>query len=360
MSKYEARLESDLAHIREKLAHLGEAVESALKNASRALFTAEEELAYKVILGDFPINRASRELDKICHGFFAVHLPSAGHLRFISSVMRANLELERIGDYAVNICREAVQIGPPPEGILGQQMEVMAREVQDILGKAIAAFNGADPALARSEIEQASQVTRGFDAVFKNLVNAEGKIGVRELLCYLVIFNMFSRVADQAKNICEETVFAVTGQTKPPKSYRVLFLDEDNSTLGPMAEAIARNLFPESGEYKSAGRQAAAVMNPHLIRFMDECGAEFGSQSPQQLKADHELVDYHVLISLQGAVKSYIESVPFHTIALEWEVGEAPVGPDLAATRDQFEVLYRTLALQVRGLMMSLCGGEGS
>ena len=145
MSKYEARLESDLAHISEKLANLGEAVESALKDASRALFTAEEELAYKVILGDFPINRASRELDKICHGFFAVHLPSAGHLRFISSVMRVNLELERIGDYAVNICREAVQIGHLPEGILGQQMEGMSREVQDILGKAIAAFKGGDP-----------------------------------------------------------------------------------------------------------------------------------------------------------------------------------------------------------------------
>ena len=360
MSKYEARLESDLAHISEKLANLGEAVESALKDASRALFTAEEELAYKVILGDFPINRASRELDKICHGFFAVHLPSAGHLRFISSVMRVNLELERIGDYAVNICREAVQIGHPPEGILGQQMEGMSREVQDVLGKAIAAFKGGDPAQARSEIEQASQVTRGFDTVFKNLVSEEGKVGVRELLCYLVIFNMFSRVADQAKNICEETVFAVTGQTKPPKSYRVLFLDEDNSTLGPMAQAIAHKLFPQRGVYESAGRQAAAAINTNLNCFMDERGIEFGTPSPEMLNSDHELADYHVVVSLQGTVKSYIDSIPFHTIALEWEVGEVPVGPDLAATREQFEALYRMLALQVRGLMMSLCGEEGS
>ena len=41
-------------------------------------------------------------------------------------------------------------------------------------------------------------------------------------------------------------------------------------------------------------------------------------------------------------------------------MGEVPVGPDLAATREQFEALYRTLGLQVRGLMMNLCGEEGS
>ena len=40
-----------------------------------------------VCLDDHPINRASRALDKSCLGFIAVHLPSAGHLRFIAATM---------------------------------------------------------------------------------------------------------------------------------------------------------------------------------------------------------------------------------------------------------------------------------
>ena len=97
MSQYEARLERDLGRIRVEIRDLAEAVQVSLETASRALFAGDHELSYSVCLGDHPINRASRALDKACHGFIAVHLPSAGHLRYISAVMRANLELERVG-----------------------------------------------------------------------------------------------------------------------------------------------------------------------------------------------------------------------------------------------------------------------
>ena len=68
-----------------------------------ALLTRDRELAAEVILGDLPINREVRAIDALCHAFVARHLPSAGHLRFVSSVLRLNVELERIGDYAVTI-----------------------------------------------------------------------------------------------------------------------------------------------------------------------------------------------------------------------------------------------------------------
>ena len=55
---------------------------------SRALLTLDRDLAYATVLGDKPINREIRELDRLCHAFVARHLPSAGHLRFVSSVLR--------------------------------------------------------------------------------------------------------------------------------------------------------------------------------------------------------------------------------------------------------------------------------
>ena len=354
MSKYEARLESDLAHISEKLANLGEAVESALKNASRALFTAEEELAYKVILGDFPINRASRELDKICHGFFAVHLPSAGHLRFISSVMRVNLELERIGDYAVNICREAVQIGHPPEGILGQQMEGMSREVQDVLGKAIAAFKGGDPAQARSEIEQASQVTRGFDAVFKNLVSEEGKVGVRELLCYLVIFNMFSRVADQAKNICEETLYMCTGQYMKhigKEVFRVLFVDDDNASASQIAEAVGNALDQPRLVFTSAGIAAKSITS-ETAGFLKSKGHDISNNISKSVDNIPNLDHYQVIVALSDLGTNAFPAPPTKTISIVWELGQAAAS---------MEETYTFLNQNIEDLVQAILGqSEGN
>ena len=359
MSHYEERLEKDLAHIRGSLADLASAVERAYGSAAKALFSGDDKLAYAVVLEDLAINRASRELDRICHGFFAVHLPSAGHLRFVSSAMRVNLQLERIGDYAVNICRESVQIGQPPKGAIGQEMQRMAEEAQDALSRALAAFNDGDSDQAKINADQASRTARSFSAVFKSLVNEEGNLRVEELFYYLVIFNMFSRVVDQAKNICEETVFTVTGQTKPAKSYRVLFLDEDNSALGPMAQAIAGHMFPQSGEYASAGRQPASAINGDLARFLAERGIPLTALSPKKLDPSAaELADYHVIVSLQGPIKSYVDPPPFHPIALEWEVGELPAGTDQAENTAQFEALYRSLALQVRDLMTALHGEE--
>ena len=359
MAQYEERLQNDLAQISDKLANLAQAVETALENATQALLAGSDEQAYAVMLGDLPINRASRELDRICHGFIAVHLPSAGHLRFVSAVMRVNLELERIGDYAVTICRETAQVGHPPAATVAQQMESMAAESRRILGQAVAAFNDNNTDLAEQTMGEAEGVRRRFEDIFNNLVNEGDNIGVKDLFAHIAVFNSLGRVADQAKNICEETVFAVSGQTKAAKVYRVLFLDEDNSTLSPMAQAIARKNFPNSGVYHSAGRQATAV-NGELLEFLQERGLSLEDHAPQALDPAAELADYHVIVSLQGPVKSYLERIPFRTAALAWDVGAPPAGPDAAQNKTQFETLYRDLALQVRDLMITLRGEEAT
>ena len=76
-------------------------VEEALENAVTALIKIDHELAYAIILEDNCINRGFEEINQLCYGFVARHLPSAGHLRMISSILRMNIEMERIGDYEV-------------------------------------------------------------------------------------------------------------------------------------------------------------------------------------------------------------------------------------------------------------------
>ena len=361
MSHYEERLENDLNRIREQLTAMGNQVREAAKNAVHALLAGNTKLAYATVLGDHPINRASRSLDKLCHGFIALHLPSAGHLRVISATIRANIALERIGDYAVTICREAVQLSAAPQGTLAREVELMSEESRRMLEQALQAFDEGNAEKAKATMVMAEQVERTFDTVFSDLVAEKEHLDIKELFGYLVIFNMIERISDQAKNICEEAVFAVTGETKAAKTYRVLFLDEDNTCLGPMAEAIARKTFPHSGQYVSAGRKAGSKLDANLTRFLNERGVSAEGLEPRTLDlTPEELPDYHVIISLQGTVASYVDAIPFHTAALEWDVGTPPSDGDAAQAAQRYEEIYRELAVQIRDLMTTMRGEEAS
>ena len=93
MALYEKRLQEDLTHIRGQVRTMGDMTEKVLRNAVHALLTRNQKLANETVLADHPINRQMREVDRLCHGFIARHLPSAGHLRLISSIIRLNIAI---------------------------------------------------------------------------------------------------------------------------------------------------------------------------------------------------------------------------------------------------------------------------
>ena len=182
---------------------------------------------------------------------------------------------------------------------------------------------------------------------------------VKSLLAMFAVFTQLKRVADQAKNLCEETVFAVTGDTKAPKVYNVLFVDEDNSCLSQMAAAIAAKNYPGSGIYTSAGREPASALNATMVKFLEDRGISLEGARPGPIDITPlELTTQHVIVSLQGPVSNYFEQIPFHTTPLEWDVGPIPDNSDPAEARRRLEEVYREIALQVRDLMETLRGED--
>jgi phosphate transport system protein len=357
MSQLEERLERDLNNIHDRVAKMGEQVQEAVKNAVYAIQTGNTKLAYSTVLNDNPINRCMREIDKICHRFFAIHIPTGGHLRLLSSVIRANIELERIGDYAVTIAREAAQLSEPPSGVIGRELERVANETMLMLRQSIKAFTELNADMAKSTMVMASELEHNLDAVYMEMMSNDERDKVEEIVAIFVIFNQLKRVADQSKNLCEETVFAVTGETKAPKVFNIMFIDEDNSCHSQLAEAIARNNYPQSGNYRSAGRREAGSINSDLRTFMENRGIEFSHAqmtSIEELTAK-EISDQDVIISLQGNISSYLPHIPFHTSVLEWDLGEVPDKEN----SHEYETLYHQLAILIKDLM-ELLRGEGA
>jgi len=353
MSHLEQRLENDLQNLRSKVIEQAHKVKSGIKDAIHALQTGNNKLAYATVLNDFPINRTMREIDRLCHKFIAVHLPSGTHLRLLSSIIRINIELERMGDYAVIMAREAVQLSAPPSGLMGKEIERLTTETLLMLKQSILAFEEMNSELAKSTKLMAASMEYNLDVVYQEMTQNSELQNTKDTLALFVIFTQLKRVADQSKNICEDTIFAVTGQQKAPKVYNILFIDEDNSSLSQLAEAIARKNYPDICKFQSAGRTAAAEVNTELVSFLNSRSIDSSSLTTRSIKdlAAQEISKQHVIVSLQGDVNTYLDFIPFHTTALEWDISSDYEEQDM-------EKLYRSLALHIKDLVELLHGDE--
>ena len=361
MPIYETRLSDDIARIREEVASLGAAVQKALEDAVLAALNGDKPLANQTILRDHPINRQTREINRLCHAFLAIHLPSAGHLRSISSIIRLVNELERIGDYAATIAREGLQLPHLPSGLLKREMEQLAEQSGTCLRQAMKSFNEKDVELARKTRNIASEGKGLSDLVFEDLVkeSENSNAQIRYLFDVLILVGRMKRVCDRSKNICEETLFTVTGETKPAKKYGVLFLDRANNCQSQIAEAVARKSFPNSGEYSSAGLHKGAELKLELLRFLEDYGLAFGTIESKALDPDPQRIEkFDVVVSLDGPVNAYLPEQPFRTVFLDWDVGASPENLDEAATTERYAELYREIAIRVSDLMTTLRGEE--
>ena len=129
-SHYEERLQKDLAWIQDLIGIVGHAITKAIDDAVRSVLNHDQDLAALTVIGDYTINRQTRELDRLCHAFVARHLPSAGHLRYVSSVLRLSIALERIGDYAATVSRSAVQLSSAPSPVVRRDIEMMCEHAR--------------------------------------------------------------------------------------------------------------------------------------------------------------------------------------------------------------------------------------
>ena len=100
-------------------------VQTALERSVHALLARDRQASAETILGDLRINRETRAIDRRCHAFVARHLPTAGILRYVSSVLRLNIALERIGDYATTIARTVPHLSTDAPPVVKRDIEMM-------------------------------------------------------------------------------------------------------------------------------------------------------------------------------------------------------------------------------------------
>ncbi len=361
VSHYEARLERDLTEIRSRFSSLSTLVEEQVRDAVQALLTHDSELANRVILQDRIVNRETRALDKRCYGFVVRHLPVAHHLRYVSAVSRLDVALERIGDYAVTVCRHSLRCSAPPPERIARAIELVAQQSRDSLVEALRAFNEEDVEVAQRALGLTGPVDSTHDKAFEDLVTAGETHDqpVRDLFAYLRALYVLLRVSDQAENIAQETLFAVDGETKNPKVYRILFVDRANDCRSQMAEAYARKVFPECGVFSSGGWEPADSFRQEAVPFFEEHGLDYQELQPKAVPdLATEPKHFHVIIGLDEKAKDHLGEIPYKTVFLNWDLGPCPLGNDDPEALKRLEEMYREVATRLKALMETLRGPD--
>jgi len=353
---YEERMEADLSEIKRKVRKVSDLVELQVQRAIEAFLTNTVDLANQAVLGDRQVNRRIKDLDYLCHAFIVRHAPSAGHLRFVSAVLRLAVALERVGDYAGMMGREVVRLSAPPPATIRRDIEMLGHHARHTLSQALRAFHHGDVALARTSLGLAEQSDITLNTVIKELIatGAKDERSLKDLFALQRIVNLITRVAEQAENVAEQTIFATTGETRDRRVFRVLFIDEHNDRSSQIAEAYARKAFPESGSYRSAGWNPGHGIDPELLEFMDGRGIDLRDAVPKKLHQVSSLPEhFHVIVSFSPGPREHLGELPYRTTLLEWKTGIG-AGTD----SETLEKLFQDVAVRVRDLMTTLAGPE--
>jgi phosphate transport system protein len=204
----------ELKELKEKLLYEGALVEKAIKDAIKALLERYSELAVKVIEDDDIINAKEVETDEFCLKLLALRQPAARDLRFITTAIKINYDLERIGDMAVNICERVLELNQEPQLKPYIDLPTMANIVQLMVKESLDAFVKEDVELAWKVTREDEKVDNLLDQIFRELLTymMQDLRTITRATRLLFISKYLERIADHAVNIAELVIFMVEGK----------------------------------------------------------------------------------------------------------------------------------------------------
>ena len=102
--------EQELNLLSRKVTEMGGLVETQITGAIDALVQRDTELADEVIRRDDLVDRLEDEVDQLAIRIRATRQPVAVDLRVIVMALKISNDLERMGDYAVNIAKRSIRL----------------------------------------------------------------------------------------------------------------------------------------------------------------------------------------------------------------------------------------------------------
>jgi len=210
-------LDRRIRHLLDEILLLDSMVEQSISASVVALKSRDMEAARRVYAGDQQINSRRFALENETMVVLATQQPIMAHdLRLLASILEITGELERIGDYGKGIAKIALILGdqPPVKPLI--DLPRMAAIGVEMLHKAISAFVSGDADAARAIPVMDDQVDQLYNDVYHELVQImiQDPRTIDRANYLMWAAHNLERMADRVTNICERTIYLVTGELK--------------------------------------------------------------------------------------------------------------------------------------------------
>lgn len=205
--KYHKQLD-DLKVFTENLA---DQVSAAIEHSIKSLEESNPDLAKEVIQGDQKADEQNQMIEKKCMELLALQQPMAGDLRRIIGVLKIGIDLERIGDLAVDVARVTIQLRDKSRMTKLEYIPGMADIARKMLEQSMEALRDDDADLARQTTKWDYEIDRLYvktrDKLLKIVI--ENPEFINEAISLLMVNRQIERAGDHICNICEAIVYMV-------------------------------------------------------------------------------------------------------------------------------------------------------
>jgi len=214
------RLDEEINKLRKTLLEMGNCVVEAVGLSIKALKEKDKVLAKQVIQNDVSINRLEVTVDKRCLKIFALKQPIAIDLRFVASTLKVNNDLERMGDLAVKIAEDVLELVNVSDLPSFDDLYKMCELTQEMLKLTMEAFMQKNVEVAERVIKQDEDVDKIYNEFIKQIGPFVHKDPERfEIgLAIINIAKCLERIGDHATNIAEDAIYLAEGEIVKHKS----------------------------------------------------------------------------------------------------------------------------------------------
>jgi len=206
----------EIAEIKDNVLRMGSLVEDQIRAAISALIRHDAEAALRVIIDDRRVNDVQRTATAMIAATIATQNPVARDLRYLLTLDHVSYELERMGDHAGSVAKQARKLAPyaPLKDYVRLPMlgERVAKQVHGI----IRALVDVDQKSARRVAALDDEVDALYHEIFEEVLGLmrDDPANVDPGTRILFASHYLERIGDRVTNIAEDIVFFASGEVE--------------------------------------------------------------------------------------------------------------------------------------------------
>lgn len=211
-----ASFEHQLSDLQDDILRMGTFVVQMVDASMEALLRQDEARAQRVVEMDDTADAMDFRIEQQCMRLLALQQPMSRDLRIIGTGLKLITDLERIGDYAVDIAKTARRLAVVPFPGPIPHLSRMAGATEWMVRESIHAYVEHDLDLVYQVIARDDEVDDGYDRLFTDLLarmETDRNI-IRPATWLLHVGRFLERIADHAVNVAERVYYVETGELK--------------------------------------------------------------------------------------------------------------------------------------------------